>query len=400
MAHLTSFKKQTGTGYKIAMLGTMPPLRGLSSYCFELSQAVSNLYRIEFLSFKSLYPSFLYPGRDLTNDDTFPTISNNRLSVKKNLTWYNPLTWLITGLFIKADLLHAQWWSLPLFPVYLFICLGFKLRRLPVVFTVHNVLPHERPALYLTLTQFLFKLVNHFIVHTSNNAEQMVRYYKIPKNRISVISHGTLDFHIKEHSNRSTIRREMGFDAYHKVILFFGTIRPYKGLPTLLNAFSHVLKFIPESRLLIGGKLWGKWHPYETQIKSLGIDTYVTTFLDYIPSGEVYRFFMSSDLVVLPYHHFDSQSGVGTTAIAFRKPLIVTDVGGLPDLVPDRRFVVPPNDESVLANAILNCFRNPHQMETMSISANIISEIHSWQTIAKKTSQVYHQILQCASTVE
>ncbi|MCJ7772593.1 MAG: glycosyltransferase [Desulfobacterales bacterium] len=385
--------QQKQNEYKIAMLGTMPPLRGLSSYCLELSVAMSIFCDIEFLSFKNLYPSFLYPGRDLKDDNTFPNIPHKRISVKRSLTWYNPMTWLSAGLYTKADVLHAQWWSLPLFPVYAFICLGFKLRGIPIVFTVHNVLPHEKSSLYRTLTRVLFKLVNTFIVHTSHNVDQMFQCYNISKDRIIRIPHGTLDFHVKKHKDRNTTRREMGFEPNNKVVLFFGAIRPYKGLDTLLNSFSEVLKIIPESRLLIAGKLWEKWQPYENIIKFLEMDDYVTAFLDYVPSGEVYKFFSSSDLVVLPYTRFDSQSGVGTTAISFRKPLIVTGVGGLPDLVSDSQFIVPPNNTEALAKTITDCLSNNDQLAAMSLSANAIAENLSWQSIAKKTCEVYHKML-------
>jgi len=271
--------------------------------------------------------------------------------------------------------------------------LAFKLRKKPVVFTVHNVLPHERPNIYLALTRFLFKLGDHFIVHTTNNVEQLNQYYNISKSRISCIAHGTLDFHVKKRSASGSIRDTMGFDASHKIILFFGAIRPYKGLDTLIKSFSKVLIKFPETRLLIAGKLWEKWQPYETLIKSLEITDYVTTFLDYIPSGEVHKFFNSSDLVLLPYHRFDSQSGVGTTAIAFRKPLIVTRVGGLPDLVADKRYIVPPKDVKALSKAITNCIGDPNEMQAMSLSAAEISKNLSWSAIAKKTCDVYHRIL-------
>jgi len=378
----------------------MPPLRGLSSYCFELSHAISNLCSIEFLSFKKLYPAFLYPGSDLKDDQTFPEISHNHLTVKRKLTWYNPTSWLIAGLFTKADILHAQWWSLPLFPVYIFICLGFKVRKKPVVFTVHNVLPHERPKIYLALTRFLFKLCDHFIVHTTKNVEQLSQYYNISKKRISCISHGTLDFHIKKLSSRNIIRSEMRFDANYKIILFFGAIRPYKGLDTLLKSFSKVLIKFPETRLLVAGKLWENWQPYDNLITSLEITDYVTTFLDYIPSGEVHKFFNSSDLVVLPYHRFDSQSGVGTTAIAFRKPLIVTRVGGLPDLVADNRYIVPPKDVKALTKAITACIGDPNEMQAMALSAAEISKSLSWPAIAKKTCDVYDQLLQFSANLK
>lgn len=378
---------------KIAMLGSMPPLRALSSYCFELSQAIADYGEIECLSFKRLYPSLLYPGRNLKKDPTFPKNSNTNIRVKRSLTWYNPLTWFWAGFFIKSDILHAQWWSLPLFPIYTIICIGFKLRRIPVVFTVHNVLPHEKSILYKPLTHFLFKFIDHFIVHTSSNVKELSHRYTISKDRISLIPHGTLDFHLKKNINRDDIRNELGFQKNNKVILFFGAIRPYKGLDTLIRSFSEISKMLPDARLLIAGKLWGKWQPYHELMKSLNIIDFVTTQLEYIPSGNVYKYFTSSDLVVLPYHHFNSQSGIATTAIAFRKPLIVTRVGGLPDLVADKRFVVPPKNSDALAKSMMVCLPNHDELKAMSISANHIAQDISWSAIAKTTYDVYHKLL-------
>ena len=151
---------------KIAMMGSFPPIRGLSSYCLEISQALAGLVKIEFISFKRMYPQFLYPGGDLSNDPTFPEIDHSNIHVKRRMTWYNPLSWLAEGIATKADLLHAQWWSLPLVIIYGCVCLLFKLRGKPVVFTVHNVLCHDRSKLYRLASRLLFRLGDHFIVHT------------------------------------------------------------------------------------------------------------------------------------------------------------------------------------------------------------------------------------------
>jgi len=375
------------------MLGTLPPLRGLSSYCFELARAVSDRCDIDFLSFKHLYPSFLYPGGDLEEDSTFPPIQSNKITVKASLTWYNPISWIAAGLFAHTNILHAQWWSLPLWPVYLVICFFYKLRKKPIVITVHNVLPHENCLFYRPLTRILFKLCDHFIVHTVSNAEQLNDHYKIPHNKITKIPHGTLDFHKKKNVNSAHIRNKMGFKKDHKIILFFGSIRPYKGLDTLLTAFAEIVRKIPEARLLIAGKLWQKSNPYTSLALSLEINDYIRTFFDYIPSGDVWKFFTAADLVVLPYHRFDSQSGVGTTAIAFRKPIIVTRVGGLPDLVSDNRYILPPGNPEVLADTSGDLFHHPERLEARALSSHTIAKTLSWSTIAKKTCEVYHRLL-------
>ncbi len=378
---------------KIAMLGTLPPLRGLSSYCLELALSIANLAEVEFISFKKLYPAFIYPGGGLGEDKTFPVISHSGLKVERRLTWYNPLTWLREGLCSRAKMLHAQWWSLPLFPVYAVICCCFKIRRRPVIITVHNVLPHENSIIYKILSGLLFKLCDHFIVHTEINKQQMISVYGIRPEKLSLIPHGTLDFHVKHGIERMDIRKEMGFDSDNKVILIFGAIRSYKGIETAIKAFAEVLKRAPESRLLIAGKLWENWEPYRKLINALNIGGFVSTYLDYIPSGEVYRFFTAADVVVLPYHRFDSQSGVGATAVSFRKPLIVTDVGGLPDLVTERRLVVPPGDPNSLAAVITECLKDPARLKAMAEASDIVARKLAWPAIAEETCSVYRKIL-------
>jgi len=390
---LSMRKPECPGNMKIAMLGSLPPLRGLSSYCLELALSIANLVEVEFISFKKLYPAFIYPGGGLGEDNTFPVIRHSGLKVERRLTWYNPLTWLREGLYSRAKLLHVQWWSLPLFPVYAVVCCCFKIRRRPVVITVHNVLPHENSIAYKILSKLLFALCDHFIVHTEINKQQMISEYGIRPERLSLIPHGTLDFHVKQEIERESIRKEMGFDPDNKIILIFGAIRSYKGIDTALEAFAEILKKVPESRLLIAGKLWGKWEPYDDLIKGLKIGNKISTHLEYIPSGEVYRYFTAADIVILPYHHFDSQSGVGATAISFRKPLIVTDAGGLPDLVAERRFVVPPKDASSLAGVIIECIKNPVLLKAMADASDIVAHKLAWPAIAEKTCSVYRKML-------
>jgi glycosyltransferase involved in cell wall biosynthesis len=378
----------------VAMLGSFPPLRGISSYCFELATSVAgDACRVEFISFKKMYPAFLYPGRDLKDDDTFPPVRNSHLQVKRNIAWYNPVGWILAGLKSRASLLHAQWWSLPLAPVYLCLCIIFKIRRKPIVFTIHNVLPHERSPLFYCLSCLLFSLGDHFIVHSRLNRQQLIDFYGISSDQVSLIPHGPLDLQVNAQADRNKIRSELGFFPEHQVVLLFGAIRPYKGIDTALSAFTRVKAENPSARLLIAGKLWQRWQPYEEQIKRCGIEANVVTRLEYIPSSEVHRFFFASDLVLLPYRHFDSQSGVGGTAVSFRKPLIVTRVGGLPDLVLDQRAIIPPADPAALAQAINRCLGSPARLMKMASDADTVAQRLSWNGIAKRTIAVYESLI-------
>ena len=278
-------------GLHPAMLGTLPPLRGLSSYCLELALAMANLVQVEFISFKKLYPGFLYPGGRLKEDHSFPDATHDRLRINRRLTWYNPLSWIRAALSTRADLLHAQWWSLPLVLIYACICTGFKLQGKPVVFTVHNVLDHGSSKLFKTASRWLFKLGDHFIVHTRDGRRLMQTQYSIPADRISVIAHGSLDFHVKKQVNRDNIRQELNIAPRQKAVLLFGAIRPYKGLETALEAFSRVLLEVPDAILIIAGKLWQSWDPYQRLIDKFGISKEVRTYLNYIPASDGFRYF-------------------------------------------------------------------------------------------------------------
>jgi glycosyltransferase involved in cell wall biosynthesis len=377
----------------IAVLGSLPPLRALSSYCLEFSRAMAELVEIDFISFKKIYPAFLYPGGGLKDDPTLPVLNHDRVAVKCRLTWYNPATWLREGFFSKAALLHAQWWSLPLFPIFWFICIGFKLRGKPVVFTVHNVLSHEKSSLFGAFSKLLFKLGDHFIVHSGKNRMQMIQQYNIPEEHITIIPHGPLDFHTLTKVNRETARRKMKIHPEEKVILLFGAIRPYKGIDTAISAFDQVLKEIPEARLLIAGKLWEKWNFYAELIENRNLKKYIHTFLHYIPSEMVANFFNAADLVILPYDHFNSQSGVGSIAVSFRKPMIVTNTGGLPDLVENPRSIVPPKDPDALARGIISSLNTPGRLKEMETEAEIVAKRIAWPALAKRTLAIYIKIL-------
>jgi glycosyltransferase involved in cell wall biosynthesis len=382
----------------VAMLGSLPPLRALSPYCLGLANAMADVLKVEFISFDKIYPGFLYPGRELEEDHTFSAINHPNLRVRRRLAWYNPLSWIMEGLTAKGQLLHAQWWSLPLWPIYAFVCSGFKARRRPIVFTVHNIRSHEGSRIYEWFCRMLFKLGDHFIVHSAENLDTLREVYHIPDSRMTQIAHGPLDFPA-EGLTREEARRDLCFSNEHRVVLLFGTIRSYKGVDVALRALADLREEMPEVRLLIAGKPWENWASYETLIRALGIEPFVGTDLRYIPAGEVAKFFLAADLVILPYRHFDAQSGVGAAALAFQKPLIVTDVGGLPDLVEDRGCVVPSGDWKALAEKMGQCLRDPKLLLEMAHNSGRLREAGSWAEAAKKTLSVYETVLGIKSSL-
>jgi glycosyltransferase involved in cell wall biosynthesis len=377
---------------RVAMLGSLPPLRGISSYCLELARSVSRRVPVEFVTFKSMYPGFLYPGGELKDDTTFPKIEQPGLTIRRSLTWYNPAGWLIEGFRIRADVLHAQHWSLPLAPICFTVLLLAKVRGVKVVLTLHNVRSHERSRLYDWTTRALCRLVDRCVVHSESNYRQAVQELRLPEDKLRKIRHGVLSFFNDGPADRAAARRMLDLPAEGLVVLCYGAIRPYKGVDVLLHAFARMLPEVPAAVLLIAGQPWGDWKPHQDTAERLGIGARLRTHLRYIPADEVKVYFHAADLCVLPYTHFDSQSGVGLTAIAFSKPMIVTDVGGLPELVLDPRCVVPPNNAEALAGRMAECLKDPERLARLRADAAELAQTLSWDQIAGESVALYESV--------
>jgi len=376
----------------VAMLGTLPPLKALSPYCLGLATALDAAgVRLCFHSFASLYPTWLHPAKEIPEDATFVKIDSRHISVYRRLAWYNPLSWIKAGMTMTTDVFHVQWWSLPTLPAVAVMMAIARLKHIPVVTTIHNAGSHEPSFLFDQATRLIAFLSDHLIVHSRHNKNTLRRKVKVGSDHISVIPHGPLGLF---KSGLQNFRQARGIRDDEKVILFFGNIRPYKGLDVLLEAVSFVKAKGPLSlRLVIAGSLWEPWDRYERLIQKLGLENEVIQLLGYVPADQVGALFSATDLVVLPYRHFDSQSGVRAAAVAFNDPMIVTDTGGLPDLVSDPACVVPCGDPDALAEKILAILSDDRLYQKLKNDAAKIENAMSWEHIANQTISLYHRCL-------
>jgi len=377
---------------KISMIGTLPPIKGMSDYCIELTQALSNYVEIDFISFKTLYPNFLYPGGTEDKDKNFKLNENKNIKTRSFITYYNPFTWAWAGLSAKGDIVHFQWWTTFLSPIFFVILLFLKLRRKKIIFTVHNVLGHETNFIDKLITKIIFLFPDFFILHSIGNIDRMEEVFHISRDKMIRIPHGIYEFYKNEEVTKEESRKKLNIKQNIPVVLSFGNIREYKGVDILIQAFAIVRNELPSSLLIIAGKSWIDWKPNKKIIEKYKLQKNIRTFLEYVPMSDVKHYFEASDLVALPYKHFESQSGPGNIALAFHKPLIVSNTGGLPDLLKNKEFVIEKNNVKQLAEKIIKILKNKKLAEQLSKDSKELCKEYSWEDIGEKTAELYKRL--------
>ncbi len=274
-----------------------------------------------------------------------------------------------------------QWWHPYFAPCYWILerVIGRKIKK---VFICHNVFPHERFPADKLLTKMVLKHGDAFIVHSQSDVRDLLAIKK------------TADFRYNPHPTYNTFKigdltRQQARDRLHisydaKILLFFGFVREYKGLKYLLQAMTDIKDEISDIKLLVVGAFDNNKQSYMNLIKESGISDCVEVIDDYIPDREVEKYFVASDLVVLPYESA-TQSGIVQIAFGFDKPVIVTNVGGLPDVVEDGKtgYIVEPRNGQALAEAISKYFMQ-HKQEEFSQNVKKESYRFSWDRMVEK----------------
>lgn len=312
----------------IQMIGTLPPWKGISAYCEALFDGIDRQCdRFKFTGWKSLYPKSLYPGGDPKTDEE-PVEADN---VERRLAWYDPSSWIRVGLDSDVEVVHAQWWSYPLALPYITIFAIGRARGKTVLLTVHNVKPHEQTSLTTFLNDAVYRFADEYVVHSEVNRTQLSEETSISAADIHVISHPTIGPEKRGISKADSLQ-ELGLNAETNAVLFFGNIREYKGLDSLIQMVANVNEH-DNVDLIVAGKCWVDWAEYEALIERHGLAEQVHRYPGYIPEEELEYFFTAADAVALPYDHFDAQSGVAELAEHFGTVSIGYDKGGLADQV-------------------------------------------------------------------
>jgi len=342
---------------RCVLIGPTYPFRGgISHYTTLLCQNLRQRHEVEFYTFTRQYPSFLFPGRTDRDPSKLPL----RADAIPLIDPVNPLTWLRAARRIRdsrPELLIMQWWVpywAPSFATIAFLARRFAGTK--ICFICHNVVPHERRVVDRVLAKVTLSQGHTFIVHSQGDEARLRNL--LPRAHIVRTVHPVYDFFRQEglHDQESEAREALNLPD-RKVLLFFGFVRPYKGLEYLLEAMPKVLAEI-DAHLLIAGEFWTPESEYTRYIDDLGLSEHVTIVNRYIPNEEVAAFFSAADVVVLPYTEA-TQSGVAQIAYGLEKPVITTSVGGLAEVVKhgETGLLVPPGDSEALAETVVSFFR-------------------------------------------
>ncbi|MCR5734284.1 MAG: glycosyltransferase family 4 protein [Lachnospiraceae bacterium] len=341
---------------KIIMIGPVYPYKtGLSYYVSLLYKQLSKENNVSIISYSMMYPKFLYKKPQKDYEDDVLKLDG----IRYILNSANPFNWIKVASLIKKekpDLLLLQWLHPYFAPCY--FCIAKLLKGINILYICHNVFPHERFPFDRQLTKLALKQAGYFITHSKSDGEDLKSVVKDPKLIVSV--HPAYNFFKQKDMTKDEARQILGLSKDEKVLLFFGLVREYKGLKHLLSAL-HILSKDPEAvkglKLLIAGDFGGTRDQYDTLIEEYGISEYISITDKHLPITEVEKFFAACDLVVLPYESA-TQSGVIQVAYSFRKPVLATRVGGLPDVVFDGEtgYLVDPFKPEQIADSIKDFF--------------------------------------------
>lgn len=372
---------------KISILGPAYPLRGgLAAFNERLAQALqAQGHQVTLHTFSLQYPNFLFPGKTQYSEDPAPS----DLTIEVSINSIQPINWWRVGRAIadqEPDILIVAFW-LP----FMAPCLGTICRIVSrkagtrIVGLVHNIIPHESRVGDKALANYFVRSSDAFLV-LSESVAQDLRHFDAQK-PIECTPHPIYDSY-GALVDKKAARRYLELDDDRKYLLFFGFIRAYKGLDLLIAAMADPRIQALGIHLIVAGEFYGDQSSYQTQIEELGVRESLVMHTEFIPNEVVRYFFGAADLVVQPYKTA-TQSGISQLAYHFEKPMVVTKVGGLPEIVEDgvAGYVAEVNSTAI-ADAILQFFETQDKIDFIE-GVRAAQKRFSWETLITKLEELY-----------
>ena len=365
---------------KIVFLGPAYPYRGgIASFTERLAVEFQRQHwQVKILTFTFQYPSILFPGKDQYRNDKPPY----QLDIQRTVHSVGPLSWRRTVKQIQLfqpDIVIAPHWN-----PFMSYSMASILKQLTCnrLILVHNLFPHESGYFDTTLVNRLMNLDTKYLAISDSVYQDIRQQY--PAVSVSQYSHPPYD-HYGHALDKGDAANILGLDPQRDYMLFFGLVRPYKGLSQLLSAFAKIADQLPHLDLIIAGEFYESVDIYQRIIQDSNLSHRVILRNDFIPDSQVAAYFSVTDIVTLPYISA-TQSGVGRIATHFSKPILVTDVGSLAQMTQGGQtgIVVNPNKDGI-ADGLLRFY---HEQMSTRLLSNIDQQKQqiTW-------SGLYHHIL-------
>ena len=373
---------------RIVILGTAWPFRGgLAAFNERLAkQFVQDGHEVEVVTFTLQYPSFLFPGKTQYSSEVAP----DGLKIVREINSCNPLNWIKVGKRLKREapeLLISCYWMAFFAPCYGIIqrivrrngktrCIGL----------VHNMIPHEPSVLDKCLAPFYVKQTDGFVALSDSVVQDIALLDREQKPK-TFSPHPVYD-HYGEKMDRKDACVALGLDDRKRYMLFFGLVRAYKGLDLLLDAFAKVKDELKDLQLVVAGEFYEDEDKYLAQIEANGLKDRVIVRNEFVADADLRKYFGAADLIVQPYKTA-TQSGVTQVAFHFEKPCLVTNVGGLGEIIHHGKmgYAVDPEVDAI-ANSMLDYYQNDRQ-EAFTKYLVKEKELYGWDIMA----QAFYRIL-------
>ena len=340
---------------KIIIVGTAYPYRGgLAAFNERLAlEYVKQGHDVEIYTFTLQYPSILFPGKTQYSSE----VPSHNLNIYRKLNSINPLNWLSVGKEIRnknADLVLMKFW-LP----FMAPCLGTiarsvrKNKKTKIISILDNIIPHEKRIGDKLLASYFVNSVDGFIAMSKSVMNDVELF---DKNKPKVFSPHPLYDNFGEKPDRKSAVKKLNLKESERYLLFFGFIREYKGLDLLMKAYADPRFRNTNIKLIVAGEFYNNSEKYFALEEELNLKGEIQWFNDFVPDSDVGYFFSVADIIVQPYKTA-TQSGVTQIGYHFEKPMLVTDVGGLAEIIPNGKVGYGVNsEEKEIADAIFDFF--------------------------------------------
>lgn len=350
---------------KILIIGPANPYRGgIAALNERLAiQLIKEGHDVEIINFSLQYPKFLFPGKTQYTSTPAPP----QLKIKRLINAVNPLNWIKVGLQLSklnAELVLVRFWLPVMAPSTGTVCKMIRRNRhSKIIAIVDNLIPHEKRIGDGLFTRFFIRQTDGLIALSDCVFNDLDLFRKNQPKRLT--PHPIYD-HYGDIISKDEAIRQLNLDPTFNYILFFGFIRDYKGLDLLLEALTDKRLVELKVKLIVAGEYYSNEEKYAALIEKLNLNDRVILFTEYIPDDKINLFFCASDLVTQPYKSA-TQSGVTQIGFHFHKPMLVTNVGGLPEIIENNvsGYVVDP-DPKAISNAITDFYeknRAPQMIE-------------------------------------